>query len=299
MAITRRDFLRYCTGSAAALGLTTFQLSSLARALTSPGGPTVLWLQGSGCTGCSVSFLDHISGTAPKDAGEVLIDVVNLAYHPNLMASAGQTAVNVAKDAFDAGGYVLVVEGGIPTAFNGNACWAWTDKGRDVTFEEAVLQYSSRAAAIVCMGQCSAYGGMFAAPPNPTNVKSVKDVTGKTTINIAGCPPHPNWLVSVIAKLVAGIPINLDAYGRPSDLFQNRIHDTCPLKSAPEAKQYGEKNKCLEDLGCRGKQDQSKGTCPTQMFNGGVNFCTIAGAPCFGCTNPAFPGTKPFFDEHD
>lgn len=299
MVITRRDFLKYCTGSAAALGLTTSHLAKLASALTSPTGPTVLWLQGAGCTGCSISFLDHISGTAPHNAGEVLIDVINLAYHPNIMASAGQTAVNVAETTFDQGGYVLVVEGGIPTAFGGNACWAWTDGEKDVTFEEAVNRYASRAAAIVCMGQCSSYGGIFGAPPNPTGVKSVKELTGKSTINVAGCPPHPDWLISVVAKLVAGIPINVDAYGRPSDLYSQRIHETCQLRHADEAHQLGEKGKCLEELGCRGKQSQSKGTCPTNMFNNGVNFCTIAGAPCFGCTNPDFPGTDPFFKEDD
>jgi len=297
MAISRRTFFKYCTSSAAVLGLSASHLTQLAQALNSPTGPTVLWLQGAGCTGCSVSFLDHISSIAPHDAGEVLIDVINLAYHPNIMAAAGQTAVNSAKKALDIGGYVLVVEGGIPTIFNGNACWAWTDRGKDVTFEEAVKLYASKAAAIVCMGQCSSYGGLFAAPPNPTGIKSVKELTGKNTINVAGCPPHPDWLVSVVAKLVAGIPINLDKYGRPTAIYKNRVHETCPLKGAPKTNQFGEYGKCLEDVGCRGKKDESKAPCPTNMFNGGVNFCTLAGAPCFGCTNPSFPGTKPFFED--
>ncbi|MFH2001698.1 MAG: hydrogenase small subunit [Planctomycetota bacterium] len=299
MVLSRRAFLKLCTGSAAALGLTPFHLDQLAHALNAPTGPTVLWLQGAGCTGCSISFLDFISGTTPGDAGEVLIDVINLAYHPNLMASAGQTATNAAKKAYKQGGYVLVVEGGVPTAFDGNACWAWTDYNKDVTFESVVRQYAADAAAIVCMGQCSSYGGIFAAPPNPTQVKSVKELTGLTTINVAGCPPHPAWLVSVIAKLVAGIPISLDAYGRPSDIYGSRIHDTCQLRNAPEAHEYGDDGGCMEELGCRGKQSQSRGNCPTQQFNNGVNFCTIAGAPCFGCTNPAFPGTNPFFEYGD
>lgn len=295
MVLSRRAFLKLCTGSAAALGLTPFHLDKLAHALTSPSGPTVLWLQGSSCTGCSISFLDYISTTAPEDAGDVLIDVINLAYHPNLMASAGQTAANTAKKAYKEGGYVLVVEGGVPTAFDGNACWAWQDHNQHVTFKSAVEQFAPNAAAIVCMGQCSSFGGLFAAPPNPTQVKSVSELTGLTTINVAGCPPHPTWLVSVIAKLVAGIPVSLDAYGRPSDIYGQRIHNNCQLRYAAEAQEYGEDGKCLRELGCRGVQAQSRANCPTLQFNNGTNYCTLAGAPCFGCTNPDFPGTDPFF----
>lgn len=297
MVISRRAFLKYCSASAATLGLTSFELKALAKALTSPGGPTVLWLQGAGCTGCSISFLDLISTEAPHDAGEVLLDVVNLAYHPNLMAAAGQQAVSVAKQAYDEGNYVLIVEGGIPTAFDGNACWSWTDNGHDVTFEETVLKYASRAAAIVCIGQCAAYGGFWAAPPNPTQVKSVKDVTGITTINVAGCPPHPDSMVWVIAKLVAGQNIQLDAYGRPQQLYGSIIHYGCPLRHKPEAHTYGVPDTCLEDLGCRGPE--TRGKCATVFFNGGVNFCMGAGAPCIGCNDPDFPGTEPFFEEDD
>jgi hydrogenase small subunit len=297
MVITRRAFLKYCTASAATLGLTSVQLDALAGALASPTGPTVLWLQGSGCTGCSISFLDLISSEAPKDAGEVLIDVINLAYHPNLMGGAGNKAVTAARQAYYEGGYVLIVEGGVPTAFDGNACWAWTENGIDVTFEEAVKKYASRAAAVVCIGQCAAYGGFWSAPPNPTQVRSVKDVTGLTTINVAGCPPHPNSMVWVIARLVSGQNIPLDAYGRPQPLYNSIIHYSCPLRHLPEAHFFGQPNTCLEELGCRGPE--TRGTCATAYFNGGVNFCMGAGAPCIGCNEHDFPGTEPFFEIDD
>jgi len=298
MVVTRRDFLKYCTTSAGALALTSLEVKSLAAALAS-GGPTVLWLQGAGCTGCSVSFLNHVSPTAPVSAGDVLINVINLAYHPTLMAGAGRTAVDAARQAVKAGNYLLVVEGGVPTAFGGSTCWAWTDRGQEVTFEQAVKTLAQTAAGVVCVGQCSAYGGIPAAPPNPTGIKSVKDITGLTTINIAGCPPHPDWVVWVVAKLVAGSPIPLDTYGRPTGLFSYRIHDQCPRKQAQEANNFGQHNMCMEELGCRGKQTETKGNCPTLLFNNGSNWCIGADSPCIGCTNPAFPGVKPLFQEDD
>src|SRR4051794_7824977 len=63
--ISRRDFFTYCRNSSAALALGATQLSSLEKAMAATTGPTVLWLQGAACTGCSVSFLNRISPTAP------------------------------------------------------------------------------------------------------------------------------------------------------------------------------------------------------------------------------------------
>ena len=295
MVVSRRDFLMYCSGAAAALGFGTSELRALAGALAGPGAPTVLWLQGAGCTGCSISFLDYISGTAPQTAGDVLIDVINLAYHPNLMGAAGATSVEAAKQAQGSGDYVLVVEGGVPTGFGGNACWAWTDGRRHVTFQEAVQEFGQQAAEIVCVGQCSCFGGMWAAPPNPTAVQSVKAVTGRTTINVAGCPPHPDWIVWVIAQLVTGNPVNLDSNGRPSAIYSSDLHDNCPRRNQQEASSFAQQGLCLEELGCRG--EHTRAPCPSQLFNGGAGWCIGVNAPCFGCTSPSFPGTRPFFQE--
>ena len=135
MNISRRDFLKYCGISAAAVGLSTSELGLLEKALASPTGPSVIWLQGSGCTGCSESFLNRIATDGPQTAANVLVEAINLVYHPNLMALAGQDAVAQAEAAYNKGGYLLAVEGGIPTAFGGRACYAWTYNEQEVTFE--------------------------------------------------------------------------------------------------------------------------------------------------------------------
>ena len=134
MDITRRDFLKYCGISAAVLGLTSLDLINLEQAIASTTGPTVLWLQGAACTGCSVSFLNRISATAPTSAADLLINSINLRYHPNVMALSGDDAVAQAEDAYTKGGYVLIVEGAVPTAFGGNTCSPWSYNGQDVTF---------------------------------------------------------------------------------------------------------------------------------------------------------------------
>jgi len=190
---TRRDFLKYCGISAAALGLTGTDLMQLDDALANPNGPSVLWLQGSGCTGCSVSLLNRISAQAPRTVGELLINSINLAYHPNVMTAAGDLAVRAIEAAYARGGYVLAVEGGVPTAFGGAAGWAMTDaSGHELTIAQAVRRYAARASAVVCMGTCAAWGGIPASGANPTATTGAGAFLRKPTVNIGGCPPHPD-----------------------------------------------------------------------------------------------------------
>ena len=204
------------------------------------------------------------------------------------MSASGDLAVQAAESVYNQGSYLLVVEGGVPTAFNGAACWAWTQNGKHVTFKDVVTKYAGKAAAIVCRGTCASWGGVASAYPNPTGVKGVKEVTGKTTINVAGCPPHLDWLVWVIATALSGGRIELDDYGRPKALFEKKVHERCPRKERKiENIDFGMDGYCLKDLGCMGPK--TKAVCPTGKWNGGVNWCVDANAPCIGCTEPSFP----------
>jgi hydrogenase small subunit len=293
MAVSRRDFMRYCGATAATLGLTSLDLGLLQKALANPSAPSVIWLHGSGCTGCSVSFLNRVSTTAPTSAADVLISSINLLYHPTVMASAGESAVRLAQQAYNAGNYVLVVEGAIPTAFGGAPCWAWTFNGQDVTIQKAVKDMSTRALKVVCVGNCASFGGVPAAPPNVTGVQSVKTVTGKTTINIAGCPPHPDWIVWAIVQILTGKSISLDSDGRPTSLYGRTVHDQCPRREMDEAETFGIDKYCLKEIGCRGPD--TKANCPGTKWNGAVNWCVDANAPCIACTEKAFP-FSPVFD---
>jgi hydrogenase small subunit len=191
----------------------------LKEALDNPSGLRVIWLQGNPCTGCSVSFLNRISIRAPFAAKDVLISSINPADYPDLMAPAGNSAAAQIEAAHSKGSYILVVEGGVPTNFGGSARWAWSGDRQDVTLQQAVLGLSVKAAAILAVGTCAAFGGIPAAPPNPNGIKSVKNLTGKTTINIAGCPPHPDRIAWVVVQLLLNKPIFLDSSGRPTALF--------------------------------------------------------------------------------
>ncbi|MCI0498446.1 MAG: twin-arginine translocation signal domain-containing protein [Planctomycetales bacterium] len=320
MKVSRREFLKYCTASAAALGLGLGDLQRLEAALASSGAPTLIWLHGSGCQGDSVSFLNLFSDDfalpgSVLTLADVLITHVNLAYHTVVMASAAQTAVTMANQAKRKGGYVLVLEGGVPTAFGGRACIIATDGGRELTYQQAIMNLAGGAAAVVCVGTCASFGGIPMSGPtpaeaNPTQVVSCKDAVlsidpAKLVINIPGCPTHPEWVAWVVVQLILGNVPALDAFNRPQTLFGNKtvdphmgnIHENCPRNpnygGNPElATTFGQDNRCLQNLGCRGPTTFSN--CPIRKWhageNGPINWCVDGNAPCIGCVEPDFPG---------
>jgi hydrogenase small subunit len=306
MQITRREFLALLAYSAAVVGCGGGGSSGGAGpSATSPsiptisqgaGGPTVLWLSGAACSGCTVSLANRIAPSDPTDVGDLLINHINLAYHATLMGAAGDMAVKNLKD-LSAGPFILAVEGGIPTAFNGKACVLWSDGGTEVTALSAVRDLASRSMANLCIGTCASFGGIPASSPNPTQIQSLSQATGKSTINIPGCPAHPDWIVLTIAELLAGRTPALDSSGRPTTFFSGdslRVHSRCPRRDAGEASTFGLDGRCLEELGCKGPNTQ--GDCPTRQWNNNTNWCVGANAICLGCTESGFPDRfSPFY----
>ncbi len=221
MNVTRRSFLRYCSLSATTLGLTASKLRLVEEALANPSAPSVIWLIGSACTGCSVSFLNRISDKAgePADVADVVANAINLVFHPTIMGAAGETSVAALKQAYNKGNYILVLEGAVPTAFGGHTCIVWSYNGQEVTYQQAVQELTARALKTICVGTCAAFGGIPAAGSNPTKAMGVRQYTGVPTINLSGCPANPDWVVWAIVQLLTGQNPALDADGRPTALY--------------------------------------------------------------------------------
>ena len=149
--ISRRDFMKFCGTIAAAMGMGPAFAPKIAAALTSDKRPSVIWLHGSSCTGCSVSFLNRIAATAPTTVADVLTGAINLVFHATLMTPAGDAAVSELKRVYDSGNYVLVLEGGVPTAFQGGPCVVYSLNGQETTYMQAVQEMSARAEADMVM----------------------------------------------------------------------------------------------------------------------------------------------------
>jgi len=192
------------------------------------------------------------------------------------------------------GSFILAVEGGIPTAFDGHACILWSENGQDVTAMEAVQTLAPKAAAVLSIGTCASFGGIPAASPNPTGIVDVGQLTGVSTVNLPGCPTHPDWVVWTISNLLAGEKISLDSQDRPRTLYGDSIHNNCPNRNGGAAQTFGEPNKCLKALGCKGPEGRAD--CPLRKWNSGTNWCIGAGSICIGCTLQDFPdGQSPFY----
>ncbi|MEQ8175376.1 MAG: hydrogenase small subunit [Syntrophomonadaceae bacterium] len=289
--LSRRDFIRLCAGSAAAVSLSGYLAPFIKEAAAAGDLPKVIWIQGASCTGCSISLLN----TVHPDIQKVLTEVISLTYHPNVMAAAGDLAIQegmykVAEE--NKGKFYLVVEGSVPTAYEGLTCTVGEKDGKPITFKQMVTDIGSKAAAILNFGTCSAYGGIPATSPNPTECKPVSEIVkGVQCINVPGCPPHPDWMVGTIAHvlLYKDIP-ELDYYGRPKMFFSTIIHDNCQRRQYFDngifAKTFGEMG-CMLELGCKGPIAHCDAT--TRLWNNGTNWCVKCGAVCIGCTEPQFP----------
>ena len=80
----------------------------------------VIWYQGAGCSGCSVSVLNAVS---PNIKEILLFELapgksINLLFHPTVMAAGGELSAKILKDAPKNPGYVLILEGALPKGQN-------------------------------------------------------------------------------------------------------------------------------------------------------------------------------------
>jgi hydrogenase small subunit len=148
----------------------------------------------------------------------------------------------------------------------------------------------------VCVGTCSAFGGIPFADPNPTGAWPVTAIVGdKPIINVSGCPPIPEVITGTLLQFVTtGKVPDLDEHLRPKVFFGNTIHDRCyrrPFfdegKFAKSFDDEGARNGwCLYELGCKGPTTYN--ACATLKWNGGTSFPIESGHGCLGCSEPGF-----------
>ncbi|HMK35534.1 MAG TPA: hydrogenase small subunit [Desulfomonilaceae bacterium] len=285
--VTRRDFVKFCGFMATVLGLPMSFAPRIAEAVATKR-PTVVWVQFGECTGCTESF---IRSTFPW-AADIILDTIDLAYHETVMAAAGDQAEHILEEVVkkDKGKYICIAEGAIPTKDNGAY-----GKIHGKTFMEIANNVVKNAAATITVGNCSCYGGIPAAKPNPTESKSVQEVTGVKTVNLAGCPPNAdNMVATIVHFLLLGKLPAVDSVGRPLFAYGQIIHDNCERRGHFEAeefvKEFGDegaaKGWCLFKVGCKGPETHSN--CPIIRWNQGVNWPIGAGHPCIGCHEPDF-----------
>ena len=220
--MNRREFTRFCAGVAATMGLSQAAGLRMAEAATTQARPSVIWLHGQECTGCTESLLRAEHPTLET----LLLDLISLEYHETLCVGAGRQAEAHKQKIMqeNKGKYILVTEGGTPTKDNGIYC-----KVGGKIHVEQVREAAEGAAAIIAIGSCASWGGIQSADPNPTGARPTQDIVpGKLVINIPGCPPNPyNFLSTVLYLLTFKKPPDLDEKNRPKFAYGRLIHENC------------------------------------------------------------------------
>ncbi len=298
--LSRRDFLKFCTAMAAAMGLPLGMGEQIAEAVAAQKRPPVLWLSAQECTGCTESLLRTNHPTLEK----LILELISLEYHETLLAGAGKQAEEWREKSMNEnkGKYILVVDGSIPVKDNGIYC-----KIGGKTAMSLLEEMGSQAAAVIAIGSCSSWGGIPSADPNPTGATSAHEVLKnkgiKTpVVNIPGCPPNPyNFLSTVLYFLTFKKLPELDEQARPKFAYGRIIHENCERRphfdAGRFAVQFGDeghrKGYCLYKLGCKGPETFAN--CPIQLFNdiGAGAWPVGTGHPCFGCTEKGVGFTLP------
>lgn len=272
---------------------------------------SLIWLQGASCGGCTAAALDaepaFLSGGAPSLAPLL---------HPAICEESGQE-FQESLAAFLNGGRsfdALLVEGAVLAGPNGSGRFQMA-AGLERPMKDVILDLAGRARHVVAVGSCAAFGGVVAGLGSRTQAMGLqftgaepggllpsgwRSQAGLPVVNVAGCAPHPGWIVETLMLLADGAlqARDLDMFSRPAFFADHLAHHGCNRNEYYEYKasaQAASQQGCLmENLGCRATQ--APGDCNRRRWNG-YGSCTNAGYACIACTVPGFADLQePFLE---
>jgi uptake hydrogenase small subunit len=270
----------------------------------------VLWLQAGGCGGCTMSVLERGSAGWFAELGAFGIELL---WHPSVSEATGEEAL--AKLAQVERGeiplHALLVEGAVLCGPGGSGLFnKLAGSGRSLF--DWIRSLARRADYCVAVGACAAFGGIPAAAPDPTDARGLQYLArepggalgadyrsraGLPVINIAGCAPHPDWIMETLQALALGLfsQGDVDSFRRPRLFADHLAHHGCSRNEFYEfkasAEQVFEGGCLMEHLGC--KATQAVGDCNQRLWNGGGS-CTRSGSTCIACTSPGFENAVGF-----
>ena len=210
------------------------------------------------------------------------------------MAAAGMQAEQILHGLNSKTGYVLIVDGSIPSQWN-SGYFVSGERSGVARFRDAV----KNAALVIAVGTCASFGGLPKADPNPTGAVSIGTLMrqlgiSKPLINVSGCPPIPEVITGTILYYLArGMP-KLDSLGRPKTFYGETVHDDCYREECfddgPFVRAFDDsaarKGGCLYMVGCKGPVTYN--ACSTIRWNQGVSNPIMSGHGCIGCSEPDF-----------
>lgn len=238
----------------------------------------ILWLSALSCNGNAHSFLNY------SELKQFLEDF-EFIYHPIINTKYNLKQITTQTIPCD----ILIVEGTIETKL----------KKDNIELSTLINNYGKKAKKIIAVGTCASFGGVFLDDKvnryglhyRLTKQHNRFENLKEKTINISGCPIHPEILVSALYSIKKEYSIKTDKYLRPKEFFGRTTHNGCTRNEYFEYKidnhKFGELEGCMfYEQGCQGPFTNS--SCNTILWNE-TNSKTRVGLPCMGCTEPSFP----------
>jgi Ni,Fe-hydrogenase I small subunit len=277
---------------------------------------SLLWMQAASCGGCANAALD--AGHKPLLGGAAALGL-DVVWHPALSEASGGEATDILRGVLDGARRIdaLCVEGAILQGPGGSGRFHMA-QGFQRPVARLIADLAAKARHVVAVGSCAAFGGVMSASgaiaeatglqygPGPGGGEGGllgegwRAQGGLPVVNIAGCPPHPDWIAETLTSLAADRlgADDLDALGRPRFFSDHLAHHGCNRNEYYEFKasaaEPGQQGCLMENLGC--KATQAPGDCNRRRWNG-AGSCTNAGFACVNCTSPGFADTSfPFLE---
>jgi len=233
--------------------------------------PTLLWMACGSCSGESMAILGAEGRGKRGDTlpGFLAAHGVGLLWHPSLSLESPREAAALIERIIAGEQHLtlLCVEGSIIHGPHGS--------GRFDMFEgrpkrDLVAQLCARAEYVLAMGSCAAFGGVPAAPPNPSESTGLQFTNGRPggllspewrsragmpVINLSACPADATTMVETMGALLHARGLELDKMGRPS----------------------------------------TQKPCLSEPLERRCRTADKVGYACYGCIGPKFPLSKPLF----
>jgi len=266
---------------------------------------TLLWLQAGACSGDSMALL---SAETPDFLEALETYGIQILWHPSLSVESPAALeekvrrIEMGEITLD----VLCVEGSVLLGPDGSGMF---DTFRGGPKKDLIERLCRHAGVVVAVGTCSAFGGIPAAPPNPSDAVGMqflkaepdggllepqwRSKRGLPVVNLSGCPVHPNTVIQTLVMLLNQMKIELDHLNRPAEFYSTLVHQGCTRNEYHEFNveetAFGKPGCLFFNLGCQGPNTLA--TCNGILWNG-RNSKTRAGVPCMSCTSPAFPRSE-------
>jgi hydrogenase small subunit len=267
----------------------------------------LLWIQAGSCSGDTMSLLCANQPSWPE-----LVDQhnINVLWQPSLSTRSFNELISdidlILSDKLELN--ILCIEGSLALGPNNTGMFDTLDSKPKAFI---VKELAQKADYVVAVGTCAAFGGIPAAPPNPTECTGMQSFQGSDdgllpmdwrsnkgapVINISGCPTHPNTIMQTIIALTHDYPLPLNDLQQPEVHYSTLVHQGCSRNEYHEydieEDQFGEAGCLFYNLGCQGPYTTA--TCNTELWNNRSSK-TREGVPCLGCVSPDFPRNAPLF----